>query len=279
MERKSSLDSFALFIAVADAGGLAGAARATGVSVPTLSRRMSELESRLGQRLFTRGARGYALTGNGRALLNEAEGLRDVASRLTSFARTKKQLQVRVTAGQWTSHFLARHLSKIWSPVSDWVPAFSASNSRIDIARREADVGIRNKRPDQSWLAGRFTVNIHYAVYAVNQNVKGYISLPENTSTTPSDRWLKKHHGDDIVTTASNARLALDLAASGIGRVVLPTFAGAAIPELEKVSPAIEEITHEEWLVCHHDARHDPQIRHALDAIHSLLTDRNLRNL
>ena len=67
------------------------------------------------------------------------------------------------------------------------------------------------------------------------------------------------------------------LALAGVGRVILPTFAAASYTELHQIGPPIEEIRHEEWLVCHHDARHDPPIRRALDAFYSLLSDRNLR--
>ena len=56
------LDDLALFLAVADTGGLAAAARMTGVPLPTLSRRMAELERRTARRLFLRGKKGYALT-------------------------------------------------------------------------------------------------------------------------------------------------------------------------------------------------------------------------
>lgn len=277
MKQTPSLDSYALFLAVADAGGLAGAARATGVSVPTLSRKMTDLENQVSQRLFARGPRGYTLTLSGRALLQEADGLREIAARLTAYARKDQRMLVRVTAGQWTSQFLAQNIARFWSPEAEWIPAFLASNSRIDIARREADIGIRNKRPDQSWLAGRVTRTINYAVFALSAEIVGYITLPEGAETTPSERWLRQHHADEIITTANNARLSLDLALAGVGRIILPTFAAASLPKLQQVSPLIEEIKHEEWLVCHHDARHDPPIRKALDAIHSLLTDRDFR--
>lgn len=55
MKQSLSLDAVRLFLAVAETGGLAGAARATGVSVATLSRKMTELERQAGVRLFERG--------------------------------------------------------------------------------------------------------------------------------------------------------------------------------------------------------------------------------
>ena len=158
MKRSLSLDDLELFVAVADAGGLGGAARATGTSAPTLSRRMAELERRAEARLFERGPRGYALTSEGRALLEEAEGLRALAARLARWGSGARSApRVRITAGSWTARRLARGIGAVWAPGAGWMPEFLASNATVDIARREADIGIRNRRPDQPWLAGRRT--------------------------------------------------------------------------------------------------------------------------
>jgi DNA-binding transcriptional LysR family regulator len=275
MKRSLSLDDVELFVAVADAGGLGGAARATGVSAPTLSRRMAELERRAGARLFERGPRGYALTSEGRALLEEAEGLRAVVARLGRWSGGARRVpRVRITAGSFTSRMLARGIGAVWAPGDGWMPEFLASNATVDIARREADIGIRNRRPDQPWLAGRRTGEVSYAIYAASPGATGYVALAEGIATTPSQRWLTANHAGEIVTTASDARLMLDLARAGFGRIVLPTFAGDGEPGLTRISGPIDGLGHEEWLVSHHDARHDPPVRRALDAVHRLLTGR-----
>lgn len=278
MKRTPSLDDLTLFLAVADAGGLAGASRATGTSVPTLSRRMTALEAEIGRRLFVRGKRAYALTSDGRALLAEAAPLRTVTQKLQTFASSDAAPRVRITAGMWTSRFLARHLSRVWSPDDAWIPEFLASNANVDIARREADIGIRNRRPEQSWLAGRRTTRIEYGIYATGPDVAGFVTLPDGAASTPSERWLRANHADSIVTTASDARLALDLALAGIGRILLPTFEGDAQPTLHRIGAPIDDISHDEWLVSHHDGRHDPPVRKALDAIGALLEDTALRS-
>ena len=242
MKQKPSLDDVALFLAVADHGGLAGAARVTGASVPTLSRRMSVLEGNLGARLFERGPRGYTLTADGRAFLHTAAPLRKAAQRLAAFGADAPTPRIRITAGFWTSRFVARHIDRVWSPSDGWLPEFLASNNKVDIARREADIGIRNRRPEQGWLAGRRTVRIDYAFYARNTDATGVIALPEGTATTPSERWLRANHRDRIVTTANDPRLARDLARAGVGRVILPTYSGDPDPGLVRVSDPIREI-------------------------------------
>lgn len=260
-------DDLSLFMSVAEAGGLVGAVPVTGQSAPTLSRKMAALERQMERRLFSRGPQGYALTAEGRALLAELEPMRDMRVKLAKWLDTTPDTRVRVTAGTWTSRWLARGLSAYWTPSAGWLPEFTTSNAVLDIARREADIGFRNRRPEQPWLAGRRTRQIDYAEYAARRDVAGYVTLSEGLASTPSTRWVRTEHADEILTTVSEARLALDVALQGIGRIVLPTFIGDREDGLTRVSDTIEALTHDEWLVTHHDARHDPPIRAAIDAI------------
>lgn len=277
MEQTPSLPHAWLFLAVAEAGGLAGAARATGVSVPTLSRKMAELERQTGNRLFARGARGYALTASGRAFWELAKELRPVVAQLQAFSAQDRPVRVGITAGLWTSGFLARHIAQVWAKNDPWVPEFLPSDRRVDIARREADIGIRNTRPDQDWLAGRQTATIHFAPFGATAESVGWVVQPEAHAIVPSQRWVWETHKDQVVTTAMDARLCLDLALAGVGQVVLPVFVAQGVPGLVQTGPIIDGLTHQEWLVSHHEARHDPAIRLALDAVAEVLTDRRLR--
>jgi DNA-binding transcriptional LysR family regulator len=61
------------FLAVAESGSLNAAARSLGMTQPTVSRRMEDLEYRLGARLFSRSSRGVELTDAG-------ESIRDLAA-------------------------------------------------------------------------------------------------------------------------------------------------------------------------------------------------------
>jgi DNA-binding transcriptional LysR family regulator len=60
------LEAMSLFLAVAEAGSLAGAARRLRVPVQTISRKLAALEGHLGSRLLTRTTRRQALTDEGR---------------------------------------------------------------------------------------------------------------------------------------------------------------------------------------------------------------------
>lgn len=266
-ESALSLDDLTLFLAVCDAGGLAGAVAATGQSAPTLSRKMTGLERQTGRRLFLRGNKGYSLTSDGRALRQEAEALTPLRRRLAAWSATEDKARIRITAGTWTSRWLAQQLEGYWTPQAGWVPEFLASNAVLDIARREADIGFRNRRPEQAWLAGRRLRRIEYAEYGTGEDVTGFVTLADHLATAPSMRWVYRNRAERIVSTVSDARLELDLVRRGMARAVFPTFVGDAEPGLMRLSDVIAELTHDEWLVTHHDARHDPPVRRAIDAI------------
>ena len=74
MERNLDLATdLALFAQVVRHGGLSAASRATGIPKSRLSRRITQLEDRLGARLIERSSRRFAVTGFGRQVLAHAE--------------------------------------------------------------------------------------------------------------------------------------------------------------------------------------------------------------
>lgn len=263
---------FGLFTAVARAGSLAGAARETGLSQATLSRRMTALEQRTGRRLFVHGSAGYTPTAEGRTLLARAKRMEAAARDIAHWtAQQAGPPRVRISAGTWTMDFLARHLPRYGAP-EVWTPDFVNSNLDLDIERREVDIGVRNRRPEHPWLAGRRTGTVEHAAYATDNGVTGWIGPGDDTAALPSEAWTITHHGRDLVAVANDPQTRMALAQAGVGRVVLPTFAGDTAPGLTRVSGIIDALTSEEWLVCHQDTRHDPPIRAALDALGRILT-------
>ncbi|MCY1014654.1 LysR family transcriptional regulator [Pyxidicoccus sp. MSG2] len=75
MSKLPDFEGLAMFAKVAEERSFAGAARAMGVSVATVSRGVSRLEKRLGARLFNRTSRQLALTAFGRTLAESASRL------------------------------------------------------------------------------------------------------------------------------------------------------------------------------------------------------------
>ena len=263
-----------LFLAVARGGGLARAAAETGLSPATLGRRMTALEQALEKRLFVRGARGYALTEAGRSLLDRAAEVEtaavDISRWRDGFTPSRR---VRISAGDWTAQLLADNVCRYWSRSDPWVPEFLAANARMDIARREADIGIRNRRPDAPWLAARRVGSVTYAVYRAvgSGDDTGWIGIAGDAVLTPSARWTLERHADRVTLTVNDRHLGLSLVRQGLGQMVLPCFVGDAYADLIRVGDPIDDLSSEQWLAMHETDRGHPPIRAAINALAQFL--------
>lgn len=260
-------DDLADFLAVAQAGGLAAAAKDVGSSAPTLGRRMRALERAMGRELFVRRTHGYDLTDAGMELMREVEGVAGQIARATARPRDDNQPLIKLSAGTWTSLALARHWRDITGDPPDVRLRFVSAETVLSITRREVSIAIRNMRPTESGLAGRKLARNEFAIYAAANAPPHWIV---HSADTPSSRWAKERAGKDFCYEVSHPRLALDLALEGAGQLVLPKFIGDEERDLTLRSEAIPELSHDAWLVVHDDERHLPEIRRVIDRIFAL---------
>ncbi len=126
------LRSLSLLVAVADTGGIGAAARTLGISQPSASEGVRQLERRLGLALVRRGRSGSALTDEGRLLVELARRVLSASEDLTDAARTLR--------GERGSHLtvcasltVAEHL------VPQWLVRMSRQAPEIAIAVRMAN--------------------------------------------------------------------------------------------------------------------------------------------
>ncbi|CDP52083.1 Transcriptional regulator, LysR family [Devosia sp. DBB001] len=260
-------DDLRLFLDVARLGGLSAARETTRLSPATLGRRVAALERQIGEPLFIRSQTGYRLTEAGEELLERAE---DVEAAMLSLNRWREgtvgDRVVRISAGPWTSAFLAAHIGEIWQAENGIRIELVTANAKVDIGRRNADIGIRNQRPTEQWLAGRLTGRTAYAIYSGRQLINGiaaglFVGVAGEAATTQSARWLHAHHGDRIGVRGNDARTLVDLVAAGAGLSVMPCFIGDSDERLVRVAPPIAELFAEQWIVTHQDERHSGPVR------------------
>ena len=231
----------------------------------------------MGEALFVRHQTGYVLTPTGEDLLTQAE---DVESAMRALKRWKSGLlgerTVRIAAGAWTSAFLARHIGELWTVEDRFGIEFVTASQKVDIGRRHADIGVRNQRPSEQWLAGRLVGTVAYGLYSGNQLINGieagyFVGLAGDGSQTHSARWLQARHGDRIAVRGNDAMSVRELVAHGAGLSVFPCFVGDSDARLVRVAPIIAELQTEQWLVTHHEERHTTPVRLVSDRIAKLL--------
>ncbi|MEL6523277.1 MAG: LysR family transcriptional regulator [Pseudomonadota bacterium] len=258
-----------LFLAVAREGGLSPAAKATGSSPATLGRRMLALERAIGRDLFVRHRRGYELTHEGKGL---QAALRQVESDILRAAvpvRSHDVPMVKISAGTWTTMTLLQNLTAITGQPADLRLRFVSDEAILDIPHREVAIGFRNARPEDVRLAGKKIMRVEFCGYATQDAPDRWIKV---VGKTPSARWLQKTVGSDAVCDVNTPRNALDVALSGFGIALLPTFAGDLYPSLARRGSVVPELTHDQWIVTHQDDRHLPEVRRTIDRLTDLFS-------
>ena len=272
-----SWDDLRLFLDVARLGGLSAATSTTGLSAATLGRRVSALEAQIGEPLFVRSQTGYQLTKAGAELLERAE---DVESAMRSLTRWRDgnvgERIVRISAGSWTSAFLAAHIGELWSVDDNMRLEFVTAYEKVDIGRRAADIGIRSERPTEANLAGRKIGTVAHAIYSGRHLINGieaglFVGTTGEAANIASSRWLMAHHGDRVTIRGNDPHSVKEMVAAGAGLSVFPCFVGDSDTRLVRPARIITELTTEQWLVSHHEERHRPEVRRVADRITALM--------
>jgi DNA-binding transcriptional LysR family regulator len=155
------------FLAVMREGSLSAAARALGLTQPTLGRQIAQLEQGLGLALFTRSPAGLAPTAAAAALLPHAQSMASAAealARAASGAADESKGTIRLTASDFVSaEVLPPLLAEFQERHRGIVIELAPSNRVEDLLRRDADLAVRMRRPSQEALVARpiGTVPIH----------------------------------------------------------------------------------------------------------------------
>src|SRR5690348_4008407 len=164
-----SWDDLRIFLTLAREGTLTTAAKALGVSHPTVARRVAVLEQQIGARLFERLPDRFVPTSAGEELLGDTESMERAAlsidRRSVGLTDTVRGV-VRLSAGEAMSALVARHLPALQKQLAEIEFELVASHTLANLSRREADLLIREQVPDLASIVTRRLGRVAYAVYA-----------------------------------------------------------------------------------------------------------------
>jgi DNA-binding transcriptional LysR family regulator len=154
-----SWELYRSFLAVVREGSLSGAARAIGLTQPTIGRHVDALEAALGAPLFTRSQSGLRPTPVAAALVPHVEAMASAAGALRRAASGEalgERGAVRVTAPDIMG---VEVLPAAFASFREAHPAIEVelvlSNRTADLGRRVADVAVRTVKPTQASLVAR----------------------------------------------------------------------------------------------------------------------------
>lgn len=163
-------DLYRSFLSVVREGSLTRAAKALGLTQPTLGRHIEALEAALGVALFTRSQRGLTPTPAALELVPHAEAMAAAAAalaRTASGASTGERGVVRLTASEIVgAEVLPPILARFRERHPGIVIELDLSNRTQDLLRRDADIAVRMVRPSQDALIARLIGKVHIGLYA-----------------------------------------------------------------------------------------------------------------
>lgn len=273
-------DDLRYFLAVARAGSLSAAARVLGVAQPTVGRRISALQRRLGAKLFTPTAAGQELAPSGRQLLVHAERMElegVAAERAIAGRDAGLKGRVRLTSSEW---MIGAVLGPLLRPFVVLHPELElelvADVSHLSLTRREADLAIRPSRFEQPDVVQREVAIVAFGLYASDsylaergvpdfaQHGEGHrlIAMSETLTKIPDLGWLPGFTAKASVVVRTNGREPMArMAAAGIGMTCLPRFLGDATPNLRLLATPTPGPERQLWLGCHRDVRAIPRVK------------------
>ena len=262
-----------LFLAVARAGQMLGAAKALGINQATLSRRMAALEQQLGASLLIRRATGCELTDEGEALaasLERAEAEFLQAQSLFDHAGPEISGTVRIGAPDgFGVSFLAPRLVQLADRHPDLTVQLVPVPQAFSLSKREADIAVMVGRPEQGRLVARKLNDYTLGLYAARAYAEKY-GLPETTDDLRGHRLVG--YVEDLIYSASlnyapsfwtgwrsqieisSATGQLEAVRAGAGVGVLHDYLAAGHPDLVPVLPQLS-VQRAYWIVHHESLR------------------------
>lgn len=289
-------DLYRSFLAVLREGSLSGAARALGLTQPTVGRHIDSLESALGLSLFTRSQSGFIATDAAIALQGHAETLASASSALLRAASgmgrgedERIEGTVRITASEVVSvEVLPAILARLRASHPGIAIELDVSNRIENLLRRDADIAVRMHRPEQDVLIARRIGNIDLGLHAR----KDYLELHGMPRTwdeiarhtligidreTAFTRKLQPLMGG-LTASAYALRSDSDLVhlasiRAGLGIGICQVQLARRDPQLVRVAPELLTIHLDTWLAMHENLRGNPACAAVYAALGDALTE------
>lgn len=282
-------DDLKFLLAVYRTKTYSAAARHLNVDSTTVSRRLSALQHTVEADLFHRlGDATLQLTPLGETIVRHAERMEretEAIAQATGEQANKIVGTVRITSVPLvTNKLLAPALSSLFSLYPDLRVKLVPDARDLSLTRREADLAIRLARPavGGSQVKARRIGTLEYGVF-VSKDIEpdkadrlDWIALDDTLAHLPQSKWLanlcKSNHARLSGLRVMDGETALEAAASGIGKAVLPLIAGCDDARLQRVEAG--KLPHlpgrEIWLLSHAEQRDIKSIRIAIDWIETI---------
>jgi DNA-binding transcriptional LysR family regulator len=279
-------DDLRFFLAVARSGSLAAGARLLKVKHSTVLRRISNLENRLGARLFDRTPTGYFLTQAGADIMDTAQEVEAAAFEIERRTLGRDRAltgELRVSMTDVVGRQVAGALTAFRRLNPGIVVDVLITAEPLSLAKRQADVAIRVGARPEPYLIGRRLLDVHFAVYGTQDYLDArpisktmlpgwaaydWVVLDQDGEAFPQASWERKHIAEELVAMRTNSSpLVFDAVRAGMGVAILATASADTDPSFVRVSDEVFDFGLGTWVLTHADLRRIPRVRAFMDFI------------
>jgi DNA-binding transcriptional LysR family regulator len=285
-DAEPSWDLYRTFLGVLREGSLSGAARALGLTQPTVGRHVDALEQVMGYALFIRTQQGLSPTQEALALRPYAEALESTSAALLRAASSQGvgvRGTIRITASEViTVEVLPPILTKLHAAYPELIIELVPSNRIEDLLQREADIAVRMQRPSQGVLIARRVGDVELGLYAHKNylarrgkpasidELAGHalIGFDKETAFIRSVKDQLPELRRELLALRTNSDLAsLAVLRAGFGIGVCQVGLGRRDPNLIRLFPKKISLRLDTWLAMHEDLRDNPSCKVAFAAL------------
>lgn len=280
-------DDIRIFLAVSRAGSLNAGARALGLTQPTVSRRITMFERRLGVALFGRTKDGLILAEAGKSLWHRALAIEEHAEAIHRQImrhddRIGGLVRVSTTEG-FGAFWLTKRLRALAAKYPNITLEVQLDNGVTDLMKRDADIAVRLARPIARELIARRVGSMTFALYAARDYIDQH-GAPRSIDDLQRHQlvtfaWDEAAGGDEwrrillnhpqIVFTSNSSIAQVHAVSAGYGVGLLPTYIEEEDPHLIAVLPDHEWPKRDIWLVADRDVKMSARVRAVYNEIAS----------
>jgi molybdate transport repressor ModE-like protein len=269
-------DQLRILKTVIETGSLSAAARHLGMSQPTVGRQIHALETSLNMALVDTTPLGTAPTAYALSLMPALDDMTTAVREIfIEQLEYKKVPTVRVACGSWVSVFLCQNADMILNDSDSCSLEIASSADFTDLPKREADIAIRNKRPEHAHLRIKRLPPLVYAAYGSKSLVTGqdnafdkrrfldyrWVGLTEEFDNYSSSQWLAAKLNAEPAWRCNSPINLMHTVESGQYLALLPCFAADKRPTLRRISAPITLDKSALWMVMASDVHRRPAVR------------------
>ena len=274
------------FEKIAENGTLTAAAKALGLSQPTLSRQLRALEADLGIALFETTGTGLMMTDAAKDLLVHARAMADSANKFALIATGRNANLEGTVSLTATEQVAVRYVPQIIEQLDHVAPKISiqilVSDEVQDLQRREADIAIRHVRPEQGDLIARLVCEHRAFAYASQSYIDRY-GMPKFGQPLTGHRFLAYGNHDRVQTYLAQAGVEVkdenfhhdssdgfaswELVKRGFAIGIADEALAMNTPGMVQVLTGMQPLPIPFWLVSHRELQTSPKIRLVFDTM------------